>query len=249
MRKYGEKNYAVMVTLFNQVCGYHCHSKCSNGSGACVIQKKNTVMGNFLNNLEMNMFGVELASIMKNQEIPFFIISCIEFVEAKGLEYEGIYRKSGPMSQINALYASFNKGEHRSLTNPEDPFDITAVTSILKKFFRDMPDPLIPSRYYKDLIEAMKLPLGDERDASIKMIINQIPADNNIVLSYLIHHLAKVQLYAEKNLMTASNLGVVFGPTIMRNQQVDTQLDIADSLLKSCLIEHLILKADSIFHS
>ncbi|KAJ3321391.1 Rho GTPase-activating protein 15 [Boothiomyces sp. JEL0866] len=173
-----------------------------------------------------NMFGVELASIMKNQEIPFFITSCIETVEAKGLEYEGIYRKSGPMSQINALYYSFNKGEHRSLNNPEDPFDITAVTSILKKFFRDMPDPLIPSKYYKDLIECMskilftvELPIGNERDTAIKVLINQIPTENYVVLSYLINHLAKVQLYAEKNLMTASNLGVVFGPTILRNQQ------------------------------
>ncbi|KAJ3274004.1 Rho GTPase-activating protein 15 [Terramyces sp. JEL0728] len=170
-------------------------------------------------NEKTNLFGVELSCIMKNQEVPFFITSCIEAVEAKGLEYEGIYRKSGPMSQINTLFSAFNKGEHRSLNNPDDPFDITAITSILKKFFRDMPDPLIPSRFYKDLTECMKLPIGNVRDSAIKTLVGQLPPENHLVLSYLINHLAKVQLYAEKNLMTASNLGVVFGPTILRQQQ------------------------------
>lgn len=64
---------------------------------------------------------------------------------------EGVYRKSGPVSQVNALIALFNSGEQCSLSDPL--FEIPAITSTLKQFLRELPDSLIPSKIYKDLIE------------------------------------------------------------------------------------------------
>lgn len=52
---------------------------------------------------------------VEQQQIPKIVIQCVSQVEARGMTTEGIYRKSGPLSQINKLVASINKGENVSL--------------------------------------------------------------------------------------------------------------------------------------
>jgi len=51
-------------------------------------------------------------------------------------------------------------------------------------------------------------------------MINQLPEANKKVLILLANHLAKVQMYDDVNKMTMQNLGVCFGPTLLREQQV-----------------------------
>ena len=51
-----------------------------------------------------------------------------------------------------------------------------------------------------------------------------------------------------QNLMSASNLGVVFGPTLMRPPtEQELQLDMTEASLKSAAIEYLVKHAQELF--
>ena len=49
-------------------------------------------------------------------------------------------------------------------------------------------------------------------------LVKHLPEANKACLDILIKHLHTVSLYADSNKMNASNLGVVFGPTLFRQK-------------------------------
>ena len=54
----------------------------------------------------------------------------------------------------------------------------------------------------------------------IKSLVAKLPDINRRVLSALMKHLSKVEQEHEKNKMTVQNLGVCFGPTLLRDKEV-----------------------------
>jgi hypothetical protein len=68
---------------------------------------------------------------------------------------EGIYRKSGGAAQMRSIQLSFEQGLDPDLTDDDEYNDICAVTSILKQYFRELPDPLVTYELYPEFIEAI----------------------------------------------------------------------------------------------
>ncbi|KAJ8329729.1 Rho-type gtpase-activating protein [Batrachochytrium dendrobatidis] len=235
------------------VCGYHCHSKCSASvTGVCSIsnmhnQKNKSSMQVFVDT--SLVFGVELISLVKQEEVdvPKFVKKCIDYVDRKGISYEGIYRKSGPVTQINRIVSAANKGEDLDFDDEENHIDVTAITSALKQFFRELPDSLICSKFYNSFLDALKKRSGEERDAAFKEILIQLPKEHFVTLSFVMWHLHRVQQNSPINLMVASNLGVVFGPTLLRPAVQDPQLDLIDANSKCGVIEYFVTNTPAFF--
>ena len=45
-----------------------------------------------------------------SDEIPHVMSQCVEYLDATGLEFEGIFRKSGSLMQLNEYKAKFDRG-------------------------------------------------------------------------------------------------------------------------------------------
>lgn len=73
----------------------------------------------------------------------------------KGMDYEGIYRKSGGVGQMRQIQQSFEKGEIPNLIDEEKWNDICAVTSVLKQYFRELPNPLFTYELHSKFMDAM----------------------------------------------------------------------------------------------
>jgi hypothetical protein len=99
------------------------------------------------------LFGSDLAerSEYERRQIPCVVTRCIEEVELRGMEMEGIYRKTGGNSQIRSIQDGFDKNENFDISDPD--MDITAVTSVLKQYFRKLPTPLITYDAYDGVLE------------------------------------------------------------------------------------------------
>eukprot|EP00051_Salpingoeca_urceolata_P022277 m.359214 g.359214 ORF g.359214 m.359214 type:complete len:154 (+) comp19950_c0_seq19:135-596(+) len=97
-----------------------------------------------------------------------------------------------------------------------DDEDPTTVTSALKLYLREMPVPLMTFELHADFIRAAKVPTVEGRVAAIKESVKKLPALNYQILNALVMHLSRVAAKSDQNKMDASNLGVVFGPTLMR---------------------------------
>lgn len=100
------------------------------------------------------LFGSELAerADFEHRQIPSVVTRCIEEVELRGMDQEGIYRKTGGNSQVNQIKDGFDKDENFDISDTD--LDITAVTSVLKQYFRRLPTPLLTFDVYERILES-----------------------------------------------------------------------------------------------
>ena len=77
-------------------------------------------------------------------------------VFSKAVEYEGIYRKSGGSGQSKAITALFERREYEKfdLTDSDLFNDISSVTSVLKNYFRMLPNPLLTYGMHEAFVAA-----------------------------------------------------------------------------------------------
>jgi hypothetical protein len=107
------------------------------------------------------LFGSELSArcAFEGRPIPHLVSICIAQVEARGLEVEGIYRKSGGAGQVKQIQQAFERDYLACAPLLADPdTDIHSVTSALKQYFRKLPTPLITYDVYDRLLEAAQIP-------------------------------------------------------------------------------------------
>ena len=100
------------------------------------------------------LFGSELTerADYERRQIPSVVTRCIEEVELRGMDQEGIYRKTGGNSQVVMIKDGFTKDENYDISDPD--LDITAVTSVLKQYFRKLPVPLLTFEVYERVLES-----------------------------------------------------------------------------------------------
>jgi hypothetical protein len=100
------------------------------------------------------LFGSDLTARceFEKQMIPRIVSRCIEEVELRGMDVEGVYRKSGGTSQVNQVRSGFEADNDHDISDPD--LDIHAVTSAMKNYFRRLPVPLITFSVYDQFLEA-----------------------------------------------------------------------------------------------
>lgn len=101
------------------------------------------------------LFGSELVdrADYERRQIPSVVTRCIEEVELRGMDVEGIYRKTGGSGQVKLIQEGFDRTEDFDISDPG--LDITAVTSVLKQYFRKLPTPLLTFDVYDRVLESV----------------------------------------------------------------------------------------------
>jgi len=97
---------------------------------------------------------LELRTAFEGAKIPMIVQKCIQEVEMRGMDYEGIYRKSGGALQMRQIQDEFERGDDVQL-GPD--LDICSVTSILKQYFRNLPNPLITYELYDRFVDTTSM--------------------------------------------------------------------------------------------
>lgn len=87
----------------------------------------------------------------------------------------------------------------------------------------------------------------DIRKNRIKNLIQQMPITNFTLLKILVEHLRNVASHSAKNLMTTSNLGICFAPTLMRGPD-DNAPSIMEIKYSNVVTNTLIEEFNSIFN-
>ncbi|KAI0193437.1 rho GTPase activator Rga [Astrocystis sublimbata] len=191
------------------------------------------------------LFGSELAdrAEFERRQIPSVVTRCIEEVELRGMEMEGIYRKTGGNSQVKIIQEGFDKNENFDISDPD--MDITAVTSVLKQYFRKLPTPLLTYDVYDRVLEISTLTTDTEKCNHLQAVFNSLPRQHKDCLEFLMFHLSRVALRESENLMTPRNLAVVFAPTIMRDTNIEREM--TDMHAKNIAVQFIIENSQTIF--
>ncbi|PVU98571.1 hypothetical protein BB559_001461 [Furculomyces boomerangus] len=198
------------------------------------------------------VFGVVLSEhlLRDNIKIPPVLIKCAEIVELHGLQNEGIYRISGQNSAVIKLKNEFDFDPY--LTNLDgDNFvgDINSITGVLKMYFRELPGSLIPEEQANLMAKILSSPnMSNEENAkAFKPVLSGLPYGHLDTLAYLIKHLNRVQSFQEYNMMSAPNLAIVFGPTLVSTINQGSGID--SFRMQTKIVEFMLNNANSLFPS
>ncbi|XP_023412905.1 rho GTPase-activating protein 10 isoform X2 [Loxodonta africana] len=127
-------------------------------------------------------------------------------------------------------------------------WEVKTITSALKQYLRSLPEPLMTYELHGDFIVPAKSGSPESRVNAIHFLVHKLPEKNKEMLDILVKHLTNVSNHSKQNLMTVANLGVVFGPTLMRPQE-ETVAAIMDLKFQNIVVEILIENHEKIFRT
>ncbi|XP_037674276.1 GEM-interacting protein isoform X3 [Choloepus didactylus] len=170
------------------------------------------------------LFGVDFLQLPRDfpEEVPFVVSRCTAEIEQRALDVQGIYRLSGSRVRVERLCQAFENGRALVELSGNSPHD---VSSVLKRFLQELTDPVVPFHLYDAFISLAKTLRAEPGDPgtpgpelihSLKTLLGQLPDSNYNTLRHLVAHLFRVAGRCEENRMSANNLGIVFGPTLLR---------------------------------
>lgn len=110
----------------------------------------------------------------------------------------------------------------------------------------ELPDPIIPFSMYKKFIDSF----SDDVNENIKTyqnLLENLPLINYSILDYLLNFLVEIAKFSDSNLMHFSNLGVVFGPSLIRPEVPDTFTLMSST--NANIIEFFVRHYEELFHS
>uniref|UniRef100_A0A8B9RCC1 Rho GTPase-activating protein 45-like n=1 Tax=Astyanax mexicanus TaxID=7994 RepID=A0A8B9RCC1_ASTMX len=250
-------------------CFLACHKRCLETLAIQCGHKK--LLG------RLQLFGQEFSQVASNSSdgIPFIIKKCICEIERRALRMKGIYRVNGVKTRVEKLCQAFENGKELVELSQSSPHDIS---NVLKLYLRQLPEPIMPFRLYNSLMglakeslalvgpegaEAGKGPdlvdLGLETDPKLmtlvhrmKELIADLPKANITTLRYISRHLRRIAELEEENKMSPSNLGIVFGPSLMRPRPSGATVSLSslvDYPFQARVVETLIVFFPTIFPS
>lgn len=176
--------------------------------------------------------------------IPPVVESCIEFISLYGIEVEGIFRMPGSKTEINEMKAKFESGED-PLPDLGEKGDVHLVASVLKSYFRDLPEPLFPANATPDFMEASRINELDEKISKLKELVDSIPIPVMVVMRYLFEFLKALSSHSDENMMDSHNLAVCFGPTLLWTPEGEDPVTAQSSMIE--VVDYCILFAHDIF--
>ncbi|XP_033020926.1 beta-chimaerin [Lacerta agilis] len=195
------------------------------------------------------VYCCDLTTLVKahNSQRPMVVDICIREIEARGLKSEGIYRVSGFTEHIEDVKMAFDRDGDKADVSANIYPDINIIAGALKLYFRDLPIPVITYDTYSKFIDAAKLPNPDERLEAVHEVLMLLPAAHYETLRYLMIHLKKITMNEKDNFMNAENLGIVFGPTLMRPPEDSTLATLNDMRYQKLIVQILIENEDVLF--
>lgn len=190
-----------------------------------------------------SMFGNTLEEVMTNQrekfplhKLPWIQTTLSEMVlKLNGAQTEGIFRVPGDIDEVNNLKVRMDRWLEPPVNDPHVP------ASLLKLWYRELADPLVPNDFYQNCLDAAE----DSEQACL--LIERLPYINRLVLTYLIRFL-QIFIRPENVAVTkmdASNLAMVMAPNCLRCQSEDPRIIFENTRKEMTFVKTLMEHCDT----
>ncbi len=162
--------------------------------------------------VERKYLGVSLVELSARDSrlVPAIVSDLTKWLWQRGTKEVGIFVLEATADRVQALVLRIEKGLYSSIYEETD-VDTPLVTSVIKEFFRQLPDPLFSHRLYEDFVGA--------RNESVVSLLLQLPPPHLAAVKTLLPFLFEVA--SEEGLqMSAADLAQVLGPVLLRPKDV-----------------------------
>ncbi|KAF9115134.1 hypothetical protein BGX27_008839 [Mortierella sp. AM989] len=211
-------------------------------------QRKQTLWGRFVRGLKTDKkkpkvegtFGVPLEILVERNgvdsvlgagpgriRIPSFVDDSISAMRNMDMSVEGVFRKNGNIRRLKELGEAIDKDPSSVNLSEDNPVQVAAL---LKKFLRDLPDPLLTFKLHRLFVVSQKM----EDEATRKMILHLtcclLPKANRDSMEAICLFLRWVASFSHVDEETGSkmdlhNLATVITPNILYSKSKDPMKD------------------------
>ncbi|KAM4865191.1 rho GTPase-activating protein 39 isoform 1-T3 [Thomomys bottae] len=246
-KPYVEEPDGVAISTYAKYC-YHKLQKAALTGAKKGLKKPNVEEIRHAKNavFSPSMFGSALQEVMSMQkerypdrQLPWVQTRLSEEVLAlNGDQTEGIFRVPGDIDEVNALKLQVD--QWKVPTGLEDPH---VPASLLKLWYRELEEPLIPHEFYEQCIAHYESP-----EAAVA-VVHALPRINRMVLCYLIRFLQVFVQPANVAItkMDVSNLAMVMAPNCLRCQSDDPRIIFENTRKEMSFLRVLIQHLDTSF--
>mmetsp|Transcript_15839 Transcript_15839/g.40147 ORF Transcript_15839/g.40147 Transcript_15839/m.40147 type:complete len:215 (-) Transcript_15839:2035-2679(-) len=173
------------------------------------------------------LFGVPLEQIIKDKElssdgIPKVVRECCEYLSKYALRTEGLFRVDGSEVEVQKLVNSYNAGKRTDLSKAKDHF---VVGTLFKRFLGKLPQSLITKEFYEKAFEFRDAPI-DEQVKGWRALLDAIDGGPRQIIKFVFAFLKNVERNEGFNMMSATNLGIVFGPCLIKVESASNIMDM-----------------------
>ncbi|RMX44964.1 hypothetical protein pdam_00018182 [Pocillopora damicornis] len=167
--------------------------------------------------------------------VPKFVVDSANFLQ-QHLETEGLFRKSGSIQRQKLLKLKAENGEEFQNVQPHD------VASLVKQFFRQLPEPLLTNQLHDCFIKAQRKEDHGDQKKAILLLCLLLPIAHLNTLQFTMKFLAKVAKCSHHSKMGTSNLAIVLTPNLIHNTKKEGNSASEKQLKEQTAVIDIILK-------
>ncbi|KAG2011466.1 rho GTPase activator [Coprinopsis cinerea AmutBmut pab1-1] len=191
-----------------------------------------------------SMLGASRGVTMR---VPSFVDDVISAMRTMDLSIEGIFRKNGNIRRLNDLKDAIDRDPASVDLTQDNPVQLAAL---LKKFLRDLPDPLLTFKLHRLFIASQNLPSDEDRKRYLHLISLLLPRSHRDTMEVLFVFLKWVASFAHMDVEVGSkmdlpNLATVICPSILYARGRDALRDETFGALK--VVTALLENQDEFF--
>ncbi|WVR09101.1 hypothetical protein IAU60_006163 [Kwoniella sp. DSM 27419] len=180
--------------------------------------------------------------------VPEIIEDIISTMRQMDMAVEGIFRKNGNIRKLQQLCDALDKDSNTVNLSDENAIQLAAL---LKRFLREMPDPLLTFRLHKLFCAAASLQNPEERRRVLHLLVVLLPRYNRDTMEVLFVFLRWVASFSYKDEETGSrmdmpNLATVICPSILYAKGANAARD--ESFIAIQAVQDLLENQDEYYH-
>ena len=144
---------------------------------------------------------------------------CIDYLNSKGIEQEGIYRVPGSAQEVKHWEMRFDTEYDIDLLQPDTPiYDVNTVASILKNWLRtlkDTNDEIVPTKIQTAVISAVTkdgASAPQQAPQELRDALSKLPPFNYYLLFALTCHISLLNAHSQVTKMNYHNLRICLQP-------------------------------------
>ncbi|GAA6021426.1 hypothetical protein JCM10207_004729 [Rhodosporidiobolus poonsookiae] len=179
--------------------------------------------------------------------IPSFVDDVISAMKQMDMSIEGIFRKNGNIRRLKDLTEALDRDSAAVNLSDDNPVQLAAL---LKKFLRDLPDPLMSFKLFPLFIAAQRILDESERKKVLHFICCLMPKPHRDTMEVLFVFLKWVASFSHVDEETGSkmdlqNLATVISPNILYAKGKDPARD--ESFSAARVVHELLEMQDEVW--
>jgi hypothetical protein len=144
--------------------------------------------------------------------MPALPYRCIDYLNYKGCEEEGLYRVPGSGKEVKYWQRRFDSEGDISLFDEPELYDINTIGSMFKAWLRELPDEIFPKATQQMI--AQQCEGATTAPQLLKDELSKLPPYNYYLLFAITCHLNLLHSYVDQNKMDYRNLCICFQPSM-----------------------------------